>query len=68
MQEKNAQHRTFLQITHEEAAMALCAITGSVRSISGAEAAGDWAIPAYPGMAAPEGCREVEAVEWAGSE
>lgn len=48
--------------------MALCAITGSVRSISGAEAAGDWAIPAYPGMAAPEGCREVEAVEWAGSE
>ncbi|KFI25148.1 hypothetical protein [Paenirhodobacter enshiensis] len=27
--------------------------------------AGDWAIPAYPGMTAPEGCREVAAVEWA---
>ncbi|WP_374290238.1 hypothetical protein [Paenirhodobacter enshiensis] len=49
--------------------MALCTITGSMRSISGAEAAaGDWAIPAYPGMTAPEGCAEVDAVEWAGSE
>lgn len=54
----------FLQITHEEAAMALCTITGSMRSISGAGAAGDWAIPAYPGMVAPDGCAEVEAVEW----
>ncbi len=27
-------------------------------------AAGDWAIPAYPGMAAPDGCAEVAAVEW----
>lgn len=27
-------------------------------------AAGAWAIIAYPGMAAPEGCREAEAVEW----
>ncbi len=26
--------------------------------------AGDWAIPAYPGMTAPEGCTEVAAVEW----
>lgn len=25
---------------------------------------GRWAIPAYPGMAAPEGCTETETVEW----
>lgn len=25
---------------------------------------GEWAIPAYPGMAAPEGCTEAENVEW----
>lgn len=27
-------------------------------------ASGDWAIPAYPGMAAPDGCTEVDSVEW----
>ncbi len=30
----------------------------------GETVAGAWAIPAYPGMAAPEGCAEVAAVEW----
>ena len=29
-----------------------------------ATTAGLWAIPAYPGMATPEGCEAVETVDW----